>query len=223
MERDSEHAGLFGKERVSLTNMGLNVLKYGARGVASRIENKHMTDAPQHSSGRKGLVEIFTGEGKGKTSAALGVILRALGHDFQVFVVHFMKGKFPYGEQKILSGLPNVTLAVFGRLTFVDPKNPEEIDKEEARKALDAAREAMLSGRYDLVVLDEVNVASSWGLVPVDDVIKLIREKPEHVELILTGRYADKRLIELADLVTEMNVIKHPFDKGIAARAGLDY
>ena len=214
---------MFGKERVSLTNMGLNVLKYGARGVASRIEGKHMTDAPQHSSGRKGLVEIFTGEGKGKTSAALGVILRALGHDFQVFVVHFMKGKFPYGEQKILSGLPNVTLAVFGRLTFVDPKNPEEIDKEEARKALDAAREAMLSGRYDLVVLDEVNVASSWGLVPVDDVIKLIREKPEHVELILTGRYADKRLIELADLVTEMNVIKHPFDKGIAARAGLDY
>jgi len=203
--------------------MGLNVLKYGARSVASRIENKQMTDGAQHSSGRKGLVEIFTGEGKGKTSAALGVILRALGHGFRVFIVHFMKGNFPYGEQRMLSDFPNVTLAVFGRLTFVDPRNPEEIDKEEARKALGAAREAMLSNNYDLVVLDEVNVASAWGLVPVDDVVKLIQERPEHVELILTGRYADKRLIELADLVTEMKVVKHPYDKGVAARAGLDY
>ena len=185
--------------------------------------NEQMTDASGASSGRKGLVEIFTGDGKGKTSAALGVILRALGHDFKVFVVHFMKGKFPYGEQKILASFPNVTLAIFGRLTFVDPKNPEEVDKEEARKAFEAGREAMLSGKYDLVVLDEVNVASAWGLVSVNDIIGLIKEKPEHVELILTGRYADKRLIEMADLVTEMNVIKHPFDKGIAARAGLDY
>jgi cob(I)alamin adenosyltransferase len=123
----------------------------------------------------------------------------------------------------MLSGFPDVTLAVFGRLTFVDPKNPEEIDKEEARKALEAGREAVLSGKYDLVVLDEVNVASAWGLVPVEDVMNLIKEKPEHVELILTGRYADERLIELADLVTEMNLIKHPFEKGISARAGLDY
>jgi cob(I)alamin adenosyltransferase len=203
--------------------MADDVLKYEARCVASRIENKQMTDELRESLGRKGLVEIFTGDGKGKTSAALGVVLRALGHDFRVFVVHFMKGNFPYGEQKILSSFPDVTLAVFGRLTFVDPKNPEEIDKEEARKALEAGREAVLSGKYDLVVLDEVNVASAWGLVPVEDVINLIKEKPEHVELILTGRYADDRLIELADLVTEMNLVKHPFEKGISARAGLDY
>jgi len=134
-----------------------------------------------------------------------------------------MKGNFPYGEQKILTSLPNVTLAVFGRLSFVDPNNPAEEDKEEARKALGAGRKAVLSGEYDLVVLDEVNVASAWGLVGVDEVVKLIEDKPEHVEIILTGRYADKRLIELADLATEMTSIKHPFDKGIEARAGLDY
>ena len=182
-----------------------------------------MTDTPQTSPGRKGLVEIFTGDGKGKTSAALGVILRALGHGFRVCIIHFMKGNFPYGEQKILAQLPNVTLSIFGRPSFVDPNNPDEEDRREAKKALDASREAILSGNYDLVVLDEVNVASAWGLVGLDEVIKLIEDKPEPVELILTGRYADKKLIALADLVTEMLVIKHPFEKGIWARAGLDY
>ncbi len=182
-----------------------------------------MTATPQASSGRKGLVQVFTGDGKGKTSAALGTVLRSLGHDFKVCIIHFMKGTFPYGEQKMLSSLPNVTLQVFGRLSFVDPRNPEEEDKEEARKALDAGRAAVLSGEYDLVVLDEINVASAWGLVGVGEVVKLIEEKPEHVELILTGRYADGRLIELADLVTEMKMVKHPLDKGIEARAGCEY
>ena len=134
-----------------------------------------------------------------------------------------MKGNYPYGEQKTLARLPNVTLAVFGRVTFVDPDNIEEEDRREARRALDFSREAMLSGKYDLVVLDEVNVASAWGLVGLDDVIKLIEDKPENVELILTGRYADRKLIQLADLVTEMVAIKHPFDQGIKARPGLDY
>ena len=182
-----------------------------------------MTDTKKASPGRKGLVEVFTGEGKGKTSAALGVVLRALGHDFRVCVIHFMKGNFPYGEQKVLAQLPNVTLSVFGRTSFVDPNNPTEEDKKEANRALETGREAMLSGKYDLVVLDEVNVASAWGLVGVDEVVRLIQDKPEDVELILTGRYADKRLVELADLVTEMLAIKHPFDKGVKARAGLDY
>lgn len=182
-----------------------------------------MTNMPQASSDRKGLVEVFTGDGRGKTSAALGVVLRALGHDFRVCIIHFMKGNYPYGERKTLARFPNVTLAVFGRASFVDPHNVEEEDRKEARRALDAAREAMLSGRYDLVVLDEVNVASAWGLVGLDDVIKLIEGKPENVELILTGRYADRKLIQLADLVTEMVAIKHPFDEGIEARPGLDY
>jgi len=182
-----------------------------------------MTNMPQASSDRKGLVEVFTGDGRGKTSAALGVVLRALGHDFRVCIIHFMKGNYPYGEQKTLARLPNVTLAVFGRPSFVDPHNVEEEDRKEARRALNAAREAMLSGKYDLVVLDEVNIASAWGLVGLDEVIKLIEDKPENVELILTGRYADEKLIELADLVTEMVAIKHPFGEGIEARPGLDY
>ena len=182
-----------------------------------------MTNSPQRPHDRKGLVQVFTGSGKGKTSAALGTVIRALGHGFQVCVIHFMKGSFPYGEQKVLGSLPNVTLQIFGRLSFVNPNNPDEEDKEEARKALEAGRRAVMSGDYDLVVLDEVNVASAWGLVSVDDVVRLIEARPPHVDVILTGRYADKRLIEIADLVTEMNAIKHPFEKGIEARAGCEF
>jgi cob(I)alamin adenosyltransferase len=182
-----------------------------------------MTHRPPASPHKKGLVEVFTGDGRGKTSAALGIVLRALGHNFRVCIIHFMKGSYPYGEQEVLARLPGVTVRPFGRLSFVDPDNPEDEDKEEARKALQAAREAMLSGDYDLVVLDEVNVASAWRLVGLDEVIRLIKDKPEGVELILTGRYADRRLMKLANLVTEMVAIKHPFDEGIEARPGLDY
>ena len=171
----------------------------------------------------KGLVEIFTGDGKGKTSAALGIVLRALGHGLHVHIIFFMKGEFPYGEQKALSELPNITFDRFGFITFVDPAHVKPEEKEEARKALEAARKAMLSMEYDIVILDEINVAASWNLIDIDDVIKLISNKPEKVELILTGRYADPRLIELADLVTDMVKVKHPYDKGILSREGIDY
>ena len=171
----------------------------------------------------KGLVEIFTGKGKGKTSAALGAIIRALGHGLRVYIVFFMKGNFPYGEQKILCQLPNCTVERFGFREFVDPAHVKPEEKEEARKALEAARKAMMSSIYDVVILDEVNVAAAWKLVDVDDVVKLIKDKPEKVELILTGRYADPKLIELADLVTDMVKIKHPYDKGILSRKGIEY
>ncbi len=170
-----------------------------------------------------GLVEIFTGDGKGKTSAALGVALRALGQGLRVHIVFFMKGDFPYGEQKILSELSNVTFERFGFQDFVDPANVKPEEREEARKALEAARKAMLSLKYDVVILDEVNVAAAWSLVDIDEVIRLLRDKPAKVELILTGRYAPQRLIELADLVTEMVKIKHPHDRGILSRKGIDY
>jgi cob(I)alamin adenosyltransferase len=171
----------------------------------------------------KGLVEVFTGDGKGKTSAALGVALRALGHDLKIFIVFFMKGGFPYGEQKTLSQLPKVTFVRFGPETFVDPNNVTRADKEEAKKALNAARKAILSNDYDIVILDEINVAAAWKLIDVDEVIKLIQEKPEKLELILTGRYADDKIIDLADLVTNMTKVKHPYDRGILARKGIDY
>ena len=172
---------------------------------------------------KKGLVQIFTGEGKGKTSAALGVVLRALGHGLRACIVAFMKGGYPHGEWEILSKLPNVKIARYGFGTLTDPENikPEEI--EQAKQALAVAREATLSGNYDLVVLDEVNIAVAWNLVELDEVIRLIRDKPPNVELILTGRHADTKLVQLADLVTECLKIKHPYDEGIMARPGIDY
>jgi cob(I)alamin adenosyltransferase len=171
----------------------------------------------------RGLVEIFTGNGKGKTSAALGVVLRALGHNLRVHIVYFMKGNYPYGEQKILSQLSNVSLARFGQMSFIDPMNVKEEEKEQARQALLAASEAIFSGNYDIIVLDEVNLAAAWNLVDVDDIVELIKRKPEDVELILTGRYADAKLIELADLVTEMVEVKHPYERGVLSRQGIDY
>lgn len=171
----------------------------------------------------KGLVEVFTGNGKGKTSAALGIALRASGHGLRVHIIYFMKGSFPYGEQEVLAKLPNVTFASFGYETFVDPTNVKRQEKDEAKKALEAARKAVLSEKYDIVVLDEVNVAVAWELLDIDEVIKMVENKPEKVELILTGRYAAPKLIELADLVTDMVKVKHPYDKGILSRKGIDY
>jgi len=171
----------------------------------------------------RGMVQVFTGDGKGKTTAALGAVLRAAGQGLRAYIVFFMKGEYPYGEFKILPELPNVDIAKFGFTTFVDPNNVKPEEKEQARQALQAAREAMLGGKYDVVVLDEVNVALSWGLVGVSEVVEFIRDKPENVELILTGRYADDEVLELADLVTEVQKVKHPFDKGILARKGIEY
>jgi len=171
----------------------------------------------------KGLVQVFTGDGKGKTTAALGAVIRALGHGLRVYIVYFMKGSNPYGEVNILSKLDNVTIASFGSLEFIDPANVTPEEREQARQALAAASEAMLSGNYDLIVLDEVNLAVAWKLVKLDEVVRLISDKPQNVELILTGRQADPKLVQLADLVTEMLKIKHPYDKGMTARKGIEY
>jgi len=170
-----------------------------------------------------GLLEIFTGNGKGKTSAALGIVLRALGHGLRVHIIYFMKGDYPYGEQKILSQLPNVSFTTFGQLDFVDPANLKPEEREQARQALEEAQRSLLSDKYDLLILDEVNVAIAWKLVDLEEVIELIKQKPDKLELILTGRYADEKLIELADLVTEMIEIKHPYRKGIMSRKGIDH
>ena len=183
--------------------------------------------APLHNSPSpepaKGIVQIFTGDGKGKTSAALGTVVRALGQGLKVCIVVFMKGHYPYSEWVFLSRVPDVRIERYGFETFVDPNNVKPEEKEEAAKALESSRKAMLGGEYDLVVLDEVNIAAAWKLVEVDEVIKLIQDKPQNVELILTGRNADIRLVQLADLVTECLNIKHPYDRGIMARKGIDY
>ena len=171
----------------------------------------------------KGLVQVFTGNGKGKTTAALGTVIRAAGHGFRIYIVSFMKGDYAYGEYKTLSSLPNIEISQFGFRKLTDPANITPEEKEQARLALAAAREAVLSGKYDIVMLDEVNVALGYDLIELEEIIDLINIKPPKVELILTGRYADNRLIEMADLVTEMVNVKHPFDKGIKARKGIEY
>ena len=172
---------------------------------------------------RKGLVQVFTGDGKGKTSAAIGTVVRALGHGLKVYIVFFMKGNFLYGERSILSQLANVTMESFGSEEFIDPANVKPEEREQAKQALAAARKAMLSGDYDLVVLDEVNLAVAFGLVELEEVLGLIEDKPEAVELILTGRRADGKLVQAADLVTEMLKIKHPYDEGVVGREGFEY
>ena len=171
----------------------------------------------------EGLVQVFTGDGKGKTTAALGTVVRALGQGRKVYIVFFMKGDYPYGERNILNKLPGVDFESFGSLDFVYADSVTPGDKEQARLALDAARNAALSGKYDIVVLDEVCVAVAFNLIPVADVVDLIKDKPFNVELILTGRRAAPELIEIADLVTECLKIKHPYDKNVDSRRGIEY
>lgn len=171
----------------------------------------------------KGIVQVYTGNGKGKTSAALGAILRAVGHNLRVYVVFFMKGKYSYGEFSTLSRLPDVQVASFGLRCFTNRKNIDPEEAKQAKMALAAARDAMLSGNYDFIVLDEVNISVYFKLIELDDVIQLINDRPKNVNLILTGRNADARIIALADLATEMVKLKHHYDKGVKARKGIEY
>jgi len=172
---------------------------------------------------KKGFVQIYTGNGKGKTTAAIGQAVRAAGHGMKSYIVQFMKDH-PYGEVESLKSLSQwITLEQFGNDEFVlKREHPDRKDVEVARKALSRAREKMLSGNYDIVILDEVCVAIYFRLLKVDEVLKLIEEKPVHVELILTGRYCPEELYEKADLVTDMKESKHYYQKGIAARKGIE-
>ena len=173
---------------------------------------------------RQGLVQVFTGPGKGKTTAALGTVLRAAGHGLKILVIFFIKGNSSDGEFQTLPNLPGVEVAKFGlRKWMRDPNKvtPEEIN--EAKKALEAARQAASSSKYDIVVCDEINIAVYFKLISPDDVLSLIKEKAPNTELILTGRNADERVIAAADLVTEMKAVKHPYDKGISAREGIEF
>ncbi len=172
---------------------------------------------------RKGLVQVYTGNGKGKTTAALGLALRAAGHGLKVYIVQFMKTGEGYGETNMIRKIENIEIKSFGRPTFVNPENPAREDIELARKALSHAQKIIASNKYDMVILDEANVAVKWDLIKIEDLLETIKNKPEKVEVVLTGRYAPKELIETADLVTEMKMIKHPYSKGISNRKGIDY
>ncbi|MCK4482848.1 cob(I)yrinic acid a,c-diamide adenosyltransferase [Candidatus Bathyarchaeota archaeon] len=171
----------------------------------------------------KGLVQVYTGNGKGKTSAAFGLALRAIGRGLKVYVIQFIKGGFDYGELYIVDKLPNIKLKAFGRGRFVTEKPPGKKDVELAQEALALAEEVVRSGEYDIVILDEVNVALNLKLISLEEVLESIKNKPKHVELVLTGRYAPSEIIQIADLVTEMQEIKHPYKKGYQARKGIEY
>jgi cob(I)alamin adenosyltransferase len=171
----------------------------------------------------KGLVQVYTGDGKGKTSAAFGLALRAIGRGFRVYVIQFIKGGFDYGELYVTKYLPNLTLKAFGQGKFITETPPSRKDVELAKEAFALAKEVVESGEYDFVVLDEVNVAVHLGLIDVKDVVSLVKSKPAHVELVLTGRYAPREIVDLADLVTEMREIRHPYHKGMKPRKGVEF
>ncbi len=169
----------------------------------------------------KGFIHVYTGNGKGKTTAALGLTLRALGAGFKVFFGQFLKSG-EYSEIKALKTfVPQVEIAQFGRGCFIRGK-PSPEDYRLAREGWSLAKEKILSGNFQLVVLDEFNLALHFGLIPLDEVLEFLAQKPLPSELVLTGRYAPPALIEIADLVTEMREIKHYYHLGLKARKGIE-
>lgn len=168
---------------------------------------------------------MYTGDGKGKTTAALGLAFRAAGRGLRSVVLEFVKGSWRSGElfaAERCGGLIEVRQLGVGFVTW-RPKRPYKDHLEAARRGWEEAKRVVYSNGYDIVVLDEINNATRFNLIPVEEVLSLIRTKPHRVNLVLTGRGADQRVIEAADLVTEMRMIKHPFEKGEWARVGLDY
>lgn len=169
----------------------------------------------------KGYIQIYTGNGKGKTTAALGLAVRAAGHGLRTYIAQFMKGQL-YGELKSLRAIPEITIEQFGKNTFVHIDQPGAEDIQMAQTGLTKAWDAMRSGRFQIIILDEILVALHFKLLALEQVMDLIDNKPTSVELILTGRYAPAALIEKADLVTEMAELKHYYRQHVMARDGIE-
>jgi cob(I)alamin adenosyltransferase len=171
----------------------------------------------------KGYIQVYTGEGKGKTTAALGQAMRALGHGLCVFMIQFMKGGLEYGEIELSRRLsPQFLIKQMGRESFVDRKNPALQDIDMAERALDLAREKIMDEKTDVLILDEINVALDFKLINLKDVLEMLNTKLSTMEVILTGRSAPKEIIDRADLVTEMKEIKHYYRQGVDARQGIE-
>jgi cob(I)alamin adenosyltransferase len=172
---------------------------------------------------RKGLVIVHTGDGKGKTTAALGLALRAVGHGWRVLMVQFIKGNWHYGELEVAKRLaPELTIQPMGEGFTWDTKNPER-DAAKARECWDAGVSAARSGQYQMVIFDEINYAVAYGYLPLQEVLDFLATKPEAVHIVLTGRDAPKELIAVADTVTEMRAVKHAFDQGVKAQKGIEF
>ena len=169
-----------------------------------------------------GLLLVYTGNGKGKTTAALGLVFRGLGRGLRAAVVQFIKGKWKTGELSFAETLPQLTFLVMGE-GFTWESEDLSRDRRAAEQAWARAKELIDRGEHDIVVLDEITYALNYGFVPLPDVVEAIRARPPAVHVVLTGRNAAAELCEIADLVTEMKALKHPFERGHKARAGIDY
>lgn len=181
-----------------------------------------MSGEAQEAKPRRGLVIVYTGHGKGKTTAALGMVFRALGRGMRVAVVQFIKGKWKTGERLFAETLPQLTFLVMGR-GFTWESDDLSNDRAAARAAFQESARLIGSGEQDLVVLDEITYALNYGFVSQDELLAALRERPPHVHVVITGRSAPAELIAAADLVTEMSSVKHPFDQGIKAQMGVDF
>lgn len=170
-----------------------------------------------------GLILVNTGNGKGKTTASLGLCMRALGHNQTVGFLQFMKGSKNYGEVKLASVLPNFTLVQSGQESFVSYENPDPVDIRMAQEGFELAKRWFEEDKYDLIVLDEILVAVAFKLISVQQVLDLVKNKPSHLNLVLTGRYAAPEIIEIADTVTEMTEQRHAYQKGVEAKAGMEF
>ncbi len=178
----------------------------------------------ENAAKRKGMVQVYTGNGKGKTTAAIGLALRAIGHGYKIFMLQFMKGSKNYGE--IIAAekyLPDFTIVQTGLETFVDKENPSRDDVRLALDGLEIAKKVVSENRYDIVILDEINVALDFKLIPLNEVAELVKNKPQEMEIILTGRYAPKEIIDLGDVVSEIQLVNHPYYHGVSAREGIEY
>ena len=169
-----------------------------------------------------GRVIVNTGKGKGKTTAALGTAFRALGHGHRVCIVQFLKGRGKYGERLMAEKIENLDWFICGR-GFVFRKENIDDDRKAAQKGFQLAKEKVESDQYDLIILDEITYLVHYNFVDVDQIIKLIRNKPKRLSIILTGRDADPRLIEIADTVSSIESIKHAYDKNIKAQKGIEF
>ena len=173
---------------------------------------------------RRGLIIVNTGNGKGKTTAALGTAFRAAGQGFEIMIIQFIKGSWKYGELEAAKKFDNLTITPMGKgFIKLGAAEPKAADCRLAEETWSACEQAILSGNYDLVVCDEVNYALSYKLLPVQRVIETLQKRPSYVHVILTGRDAPPEIIELADLVTEMKEVKHPYQAGISAQRGIEF
>ena len=167
------------------------------------------------------MIHIYTGDGKGKTTAALGLALRAAGAGLKVYIGQFVKGKF-YNELNTLKKIKNIKVEQFGRGCFIKAR-PNKKDIEAAKNGLQKIREILVRKKYDVIILDEINVAVKLNLLRLKEVVRLIEKIPKKTEIILTGRWAHHKILKLAHLVTEMKDIKHYYKKGVKARKGIEY